>query len=101
MKKEFTNGEWTFFEAHILPGHVHVLAIGNESQKRKVEKHIEGDVICSISPVENLEKVDYANAKLISAAPDLLEALQEVIKISDRNHIAWDKAKAAIKKATS
>jgi len=42
-----------------------------------------------------------ANAKLIAAAPDLLEALQEVIKISDRNHIAWDKAKAAIQKATT
>ena len=40
-----------------------------------------------------------ANAKLIAAAPELLEALQEVIKISDRNHIAWDKAKEAIKKA--
>lgn len=40
-----------------------------------------------------------ANAKLMSAAPDLLEALQEVIAISDRNHIAWVKAKIAIEKA--
>jgi hypothetical protein len=42
-----------------------------------------------------------ANAKLIAAAPELLEALQEIIAITDRNHIAWDKAKAAIKKAMS
>lgn len=41
-----------------------------------------------------------ANAKLIASAPELLEALIEVVKISDRNHIAWDKAKEAIKKAT-
>ena len=60
-------------------------------------------VIANVSP-----KMDYsrgmttqcANAKLIAAAPELLEALQEVVKISDRKHDAWDKAKAAIKKAT-
>ena len=40
-----------------------------------------------------------ANARLISAAPDLLEALQEVVAISERKHDAWDKAKAAIAKA--
>ena len=27
------------------------------------------------------------------------EALEEVVRISDRNHVAWDKAKAAINKA--
>jgi hypothetical protein len=42
-----------------------------------------------------------ANSKLIAAAPELLEALIEVVKISDRKHDAWDKAKAAILKATS
>ena len=42
-----------------------------------------------------------ANAKLIAAAPDLLEALIEVVRISDRKHDAWDKAKAAILKATN
>jgi hypothetical protein len=40
-----------------------------------------------------------ANAALISAAPELLEALEEVIAISDRKHDAWDKAKTAIAKA--
>ena len=40
-----------------------------------------------------------ANGYLISAAPDLLEALMEVVKISDRKHDAWDKAKDAISKA--
>ena len=40
-----------------------------------------------------------ADARLISAAPDLLVALQRVIAISDRDHDAWDAAKAAITKA--
>lgn len=40
-----------------------------------------------------------ADARLISAAPELLAALQEVVKISDRKHDAWDKARAAIAKA--
>jgi hypothetical protein len=40
-----------------------------------------------------------ANAKLMAAAPDLLEALQEIIAITDRDHVAWIKAKAAIEKA--
>lgn len=41
-----------------------------------------------------------ANARLMAAAPDLLESLQEIIAITDRDHIAWDRAKAAIEKAT-
>lgn len=54
-------------------------------------------LVCTMNPMHP-EYEQYA--KLIIAATDLLEALQEVVKISDRNHIAWDKAKAAIKKAT-
>lgn len=40
-----------------------------------------------------------ADARLIAAAPDLLDALKEVVRISDRKHNAWDKAHAAIAKA--
>lgn len=40
-----------------------------------------------------------ANARLIAAATDLLEALREVVAISDRKHSAWDRAKSAIAKA--
>lgn len=40
-----------------------------------------------------------ANANLIAAAPDLLAALKEVVRISDRKHAAWDAAKAAIAQA--
>lgn len=37
--------------------------------------------------------------RLIAAAPDLLAALEEVVAISDRQHDAWDRAKAAISAA--
>lgn len=42
---------------------------------------------------------DRANARLISAAPELLEALKEVIKVSDRATVEFDAARAAIAKA--
>lgn len=53
-----------------------------------------------------MRRLDYqgnftsADAALIAAAPELLAALEEVIAISDRKHDAWDRAKAAIAKAT-
>lgn len=39
-----------------------------------------------------------ANAKLVAAAPELLESLKEIIALSDRNQVAWNKAKELIKK---
>lgn len=40
-----------------------------------------------------------ANANLIAAAPDLLEALEAVYMMSTRNPEAWDMARAAIARA--
>lgn len=42
-----------------------------------------------------------ANAKLIAAAPDLLAALQGVLRVADRATDEFDAARAAILKATS
>jgi hypothetical protein len=53
----------------------------------------------SVVAIINAGRHKEANARLIAAAPDLLSALQEVVKISDRDHNAWVKAKAAISKA--
>lgn len=47
---------------------------------------------------EAIEK-EKANARLVSAAPELLETLEEIIAISNRKHDAWDKAKQVIAKA--
>lgn len=53
--------------------------------------------VCVMSAGTSL--IDADNALLIAAAPELLEALQQVVAISDRKHDAWDKAHAAIAKA--
>lgn len=41
-----------------------------------------------------------ANARLIAAAPDLLEALKGVLRVADRATDEFDAARAAIAKAT-
>ncbi|MEG7346462.1 DUF551 domain-containing protein [Serratia marcescens] len=49
-----------------------------------------------------ITKHGYVNVKLFTAPPapavpvELLDAMEEVIRISDRDHEAWDKAKTAI-----
>ena len=40
-----------------------------------------------------------ANARLIAAAPALLEALQAVVRVADRQTVEFDMARAAISKA--
>ena len=40
------------------------------------------------------------NARLILAAPELLEALQAVVRVADRATVEFDMARAAIAKAT-
>lgn len=50
---------------------------------------------------EPLASEQYANAKLIAAAPKLLEALQAVVKVADRKTDEFDLAHAAIAAATS
>lgn len=42
-----------------------------------------------------------ANAYLIAAAPDLLAALKDVVRIADRNTVEFEAARAAISKAES
>jgi hypothetical protein len=49
--------------------------------------------------IEGITRTGKADVNLIAAAPELYEALKEVVAISDRKHDAWDKAHAAIKKA--
>lgn len=51
------------------------------------------------SPPEGTDTM-LANARLISAAPDLLEALISVVSVADRKTTEFDRARAAIAKAT-
>lgn len=61
---------------------------------------IETDFIAIAEVFTSTSKFE-ANAKLIAAAPDLLEALIEMVENNvDTHHSHITKAKAAIKKAT-
>ena len=56
--------------------------------------------------VGSLKDIDEANAKLIAAAPELLAALQNILRVQSRDSIpfpliALEKARAAIAKATN
>jgi hypothetical protein len=48
---------------------------------------------------EQIEALRHHIAALTAQRDELLDALKEVVRISDRKHDAWDKAKAAIAKA--
>lgn len=60
------------------------------------------DIVATVPKTGDSEydnEVVYFNAHLIAAAPELLDALKCILAITDRNHVAWDAARAAIAKA--
>lgn len=79
------------------PGPWSVNVIGQHWNNKSL-KHIEvtfgqdGECICDTV-------YNHSDAKLISAAPDLLEALQAVVRVADRQTDEFDMARAAISKA--
>jgi hypothetical protein len=85
------------------------LTIGGEFGKDAVD-YYGGNLICESVSNSNAELIvdafntvtecDLMPSELLKQRDELLESLQEIIKISDRNHIAWNKAKSVIKKVT-
>ncbi|HXJ14353.1 MAG TPA: hypothetical protein VNH19_18915 [Candidatus Limnocylindrales bacterium] len=61
---------------------------------------IRGPNICDLDVFGGTEQEARANARLIAAAPDLLAALQAVVRVADRKTDEFDAARAAIAKAT-
>ena len=55
--------------------------------------------VCAVSAIMDKTEIDEANARLIAAAPELLEALERVVAIADRDTVEFNAAKAAIAKA--
>jgi hypothetical protein len=59
--------------------------------------------ICTVQSADHISGISRqeaeANARLIAAAPDLLAALKGILVITDRDHVVWDAARAAIAKA--
>lgn len=52
-----------------------------------------------VATVHNGHDADEANAALIASAPDLLAALEAVLRVADRATDEFDAARAAIRKA--
>jgi len=73
-----------------------VRIVGESSLNRKAEAYMEQITYGSVN-----EETAIANAILIAAAPDLLEALQGVLRVADRKTDEFDAARAAIAKATT
>lgn len=84
----FTKGEWYLQE--YTDAYTNIVRCNNGKGHETL--------FIAATPQSNLPE-SRANARLMSAAPDLLESLKEIISITDRDHIAWVKAKAAIEKA--
>lgn len=82
MKKvNHTTGPWVPFQAPMIDHDA--LAIVNEEQMRLIQQKIDGNVVCLITPVNYATPIDVANARLISAAPELLEALEKMIRLAE------------------
>jgi hypothetical protein len=68
------------------PWHVGNTNSGNVAIFAEVEHRQPGyseACICAVSPICDATHEDYANARLLSSAPDLLEALQELLNQFD------------------
>lgn len=75
-----------------------------ESMATSVVMNDFGDILCVVGTFMTSTEEDYANANLIAAAPDLLEALQELAFLYEhdegcRELTEYKRAKAAISKA--
>ena len=76
-----------------------------ESMATSVVMNDFGDILCVVGTYMTSTEEDYANANLIAAAPDLLEALQKMFRAgqkqnwNERYESEMNAARAAISKA--
>lgn len=93
-----TPGEWSFSHSSVSDDNVACIEI-NSSESLHEIAYLQSTP-SSIGKYEqtSLDKT-IANAHLIAAAPELLEALQAVVRVADRQTDEFDMARAAIEKA--
>ncbi|EOD6737737.1 hypothetical protein ACJ2YI_004082 [Cronobacter sakazakii] len=75
-----------------------------ESMATSVVMNDFGDILCVVGTYMTSAEEDYANANLIAAAPDLLEALKSIMELQTRGYVVLgdkctEMARAAIAKA--
>lgn len=93
-----TTGKWSFSHSSASDDNVACIEI-NSSESLHEIAYLQSTP-SSIGKYEqtSLDKT-IANAHLIAAAPELLEALQAVVRVADRQTDEFDMARAAIEKA--
>ncbi|WP_410738335.1 hypothetical protein [Citrobacter portucalensis] len=93
-----TPGEWSFSHSSASDDNVACIEI-NSSESLHEIAYLQSTP-SSIGKYEQtyLDKT-IANAHLIAAAPELLKALQAVVRVADRQTDEFDMARAAIAKA--
>jgi len=99
MKFKGTPGPWRFDEQTTLSGGP-VFYIAQDDNAKYTPNYSDVSQTCS----GELKHIQKANAQLIAAAPDLLEALQSIIELQTRGYVVLgdkytDMARAAISKA--
>ncbi len=85
-----TPGPWQQHDADYCP-----LEIWGNLDGPLEDGAIRGTEICTVADGPEAE----ANARLIASAPDLLAALEGVLRVADRKTDEFDAARAAIAKA--
>ena len=106
MEFKGTKGDWLICESELKNSkdNEKSIVIFSNDRKHSVIEDYPYQMVCAISPISYFNKEDEANAKLIAAAPQLLEALQYLL-LADSNDGTWDyaaasdKARKAINKA--
>jgi hypothetical protein len=79
------------------PGKWAVYDDTDDGKTNRIEIVAVGKTVARIYQSNHVE--DLPNARLLAAAPDLLEALQAVVRVADRATVEFDMARAAIARA--
>lgn len=104
---EYTPGPWFVTEDGTMTGHHFVVTTDEHSDDFTEREDVAEISLPSWTKPNGLRgKKDQrhraeaeANARLIAAAPDLLEALKAVVAVAGRGTVEFDRARAAIAKA--
>lgn len=110
---EFANGYYLWFDCNFDPEDeesletcdIYVVDIPKESRVRLIKNASPADVVQFMLSLKSARysgttlRALQAEARRTNAVPDLIEAIEGIFAITDRNHVAWDKAHAAIAKA--